>query len=236
MYLIKAVFGSFMEFFYPKRCEGCGKRLPVKGQKFCTSCKKRLEGKPICYILKGKSFDVAIAPFQFGDPVAGTVMNYKETGSSFRTAIYARYMREAMELYSLDFDLVTWVPMHVLKRMKRGFDHSEKIAEKVAKLYQKKAVSLLRKTKLTAPQRGMSLRMREANVINTYEVKKRTRSEIVGRRILVVDDVLTTGSTMETVSRELLFAGAASVVCATVATGKFSKTLSVENGENGATP
>ena len=115
-----------------------------------------------------------------------------------------------------DFDILTWVPVSPLRRFKRGYDQVELLARAVGRELGTEPIRLLRKTRNAPPQSGISGEAaRRANVLGAYRV---TDSQAIrDKRILLLDDVITTGATASECARTLLTAKAKQVNCAAVA-------------------
>jgi len=112
-------------------------------------------------------------------------------------------------------DAVVPVPLHWRRRWRRGFNQSELLARQVAERYGVKVSSALRRGRATASQAGLTSSRRRANVAGAFFVKR--RQEVEGRRILLVDDVMTTGATAGACGAALKRAGASRVTVLTLA-------------------
>ena len=114
------------------------------------------------------------------------------------------------------FDVMTWVPVGSLRRLKRGYDQGKLLAMAVADELGTQAVPLLKKVRNTPPQSGIpDASRRRANVLNAYEAINTPL--LRGKSVLLLDDVLTTGATASECARILLTAGAKEVTFAAVA-------------------
>jgi ComF family protein len=109
----------------------------------------------------------------------------------------------------LSFDAVVPMPLHWRKRWQRGFNQSELLAREVARKWNVPVRRLVRRKRATAPQAGLTSAERRKNVQGAFVVKKTTR--LNGMRLLLIDDVLTTGATASACARALKRAGAAQV-------------------------
>ena len=107
------------------------------------------------------------------------------------------------------FDLVVPMPLHWRRRWQRGFNQSELLARPTARRCGIPMVNAVRRTRSTAAQAGLSNARRRANVAGAFRVKKPQKVE--GRRILLIDDVMTTGATASACAVALKRAGAGSV-------------------------
>ena len=107
------------------------------------------------------------------------------------------------------FDAVVPMPLHWRRRWQRGFNQSDLLAREIARKWSVPVCALVRRRRATAPQAGLTSAQRRKNVEGAFEVKDAAR--LKGMRLLLVDDVLTTGATASACARALKRAGAAQV-------------------------
>jgi ComF family protein len=115
------------------------------------------------------------------------------------------------------FDAVVPVPLHWRKRWSRGFNQSALLARAVAQRSGVPYVQALQRTRATAVQAGLSNTMRRKNVASAFKVRRARGGKLDGQRILLVDDVMTTGATATACANALKRAGAARVALLTIA-------------------
>ena len=114
------------------------------------------------------------------------------------------------------FDVVTWVPIGFFRKLRRGYDQSKLLAIAVAEELGYEATPLLKKIRNTPPQSGIpDAAKRRANVLGAYDTVN--KDLLAGKRILLLDDVITTGATCSECARVLMTAGAKEISCAAVA-------------------
>jgi ComF family protein len=113
------------------------------------------------------------------------------------------------------FDVVIAMPIHWRKRWERGFNQAELLARPIAKRYGLGLSSNLQRSRYTKPQAGLSETERRTNLKGSFQVQR--PAEIAGKRILLVDDVFTTGATLRTAAETLKKAGARRVSALTLA-------------------
>lgn len=201
---------------FPPKCVLCGKVLEDDQTDLCTLC--RVDG-PDCSGRPGKlSFlDSWSAVWYYEGNARRSILRYKFYGARGNAAAYGRLL--AMKLsreYPDGFDLLTWVPTGWLRRLFRGYDQVELLAYAVGAELEMEPVQLLKKQRNTKPQsRITGEAQRRANVLGAYEVCG--AEELKGKRILLLDDVITTGATAGECARVLLTAGAKEVHCGAVA-------------------
>ena len=115
-----------------------------------------------------------------------------------------------------DFDVLTWVSTGMRRSWRRGYDHAKLIAQAVAKELDVPLVKTLRKIRHTPPQSTLKhAAERRANILGAYKVLD--RNVVAGKKLLLIDDIITTGATASECARMLMSAGAKSVTFAAVA-------------------
>jgi ComF family protein len=123
----------------------------------------------------------------------------------------------------LQVDLITWVPISAKRLKKRGFDQCQLLAEALSREVDLPAVPLLKKVRDNPPQSGIvGHAHRKANVLGVYQVMN--TQQLQEKRILLLDDILTTGATAGECARVLLTAGAREVHLGVVAASKQERT------------
>ena len=203
----------FLDFLFPPRCGFCGVLIP-EGQ-LCGECEGTLprlpEGANPFWIGDYR----CVSPFFYRRAVRAGIRDYKFHGKSGRAALFAAYLAETVaEHLGGEFDSVTYVPIHPLRRWKRGYDQSQLLAQELCRIWQSSCETALKKVKNTRPQSSLvSSFARRTNAQGCY----RAQGQVAGKRFLLVDDVVTTGSTLTAAADALMAAGAASVVCAAFA-------------------
>jgi ComF family protein len=113
------------------------------------------------------------------------------------------------------FDVIVPMPLHWRKRWQRRFNQADLLAREIARRWNVPLRPLVRRKKATAPQAGLTSAQRRKNVQGAFEVKD--RASLKGKRVLLIDDVLTTGATAGACARALKRAGAAQVTLLTLA-------------------
>ena len=210
---------AILDILFPPKCAFCGKIMPHTGEGVCESCARRLpwreEGAALRTI---NGLDCAVT-FYYEDMVKRGIHALKFGKKSNRAAVFGRYVAQtAAERLGGRFDAVTFVPVSARRNFSRGFDQARLLAESAAGVWGVKAEPTLKKARNNRPQSTVKTpEERRSNVQGVYRVRK--NAPVAGRRFLLIDDVLTTGSTMAACADTLLAAGAASVVCAALAGG-----------------
>ena len=159
----------------------------------------------------------------YKDNVRKSIHRFKFYGFQHYANIYGRLLALRLDSESLtDVDMVSWVPISGLRKLKRGYDQSRLLAKAVAKELRVTPLPVLRKIRHTKPQSSLTGEsFRRANVSGAYKVVDMER--IAGKRILLLDDVVTTGATASECARMLVTYGAKEVYVAAVAAAENHK-------------
>ncbi len=229
--MIVKLIDAFLDGIFPPRCllcdevvrpntflcKDCAPKMAVDESKRCLLCGLRYKEcvcKNYIYI-----FDGAVSPyFNSGNPKKA-YYDYKFRKIRRNASFFAERMAESVNTYysGIKFDFITRVP-----RSKDGkFDHTKHLCKELADCLQLKFVDALEPTdKKRETQRTLRREDRFRNVDNAYKVTYPCK----GKTVLILDDIKTTGATLNECTRRLKFAGAKKVYCISVLSG---------NGENG---
>ena len=206
----------FYNLLFPTKCILCQKLLSSQETDLCHSCRKDTDEYPkpkhkISFVAGWTSL------WYYNDKVRHSMLLYKFYSRRSYGAVYGRLL--AMKLHReplCDYDILTWVPVSRCRRWKRGYDQVELIARSAGAELGTPAVAVLKKTRHTKPQSRLAdPARRKANIMGAFTVAD--PSQIAGKRVLLLDDIITTGSTVSECARVLLTFGAKDVHCAAVA-------------------
>ena len=199
-----------MELLFPSRCILCGKLLDRNETDLCRICRVEMPEYPPSK-RRPQFLDSFAAVWYYESNVRRSILRYKFYGARSYAAGYGRLLAMRLqEEYPDGFDVLTWVPVSRLRRLRRGYDQVELLARSVGRELDLIPVSTLKKIRNNRQQsRIRDTAVRRANVLGAYRI---TDPELVrGKRVLLLDDVLTTGATVEECARILRTFGAKEV-------------------------
>lgn len=204
---------NLLGVFFPRKCPFCGK---LTGKTLlCEACGAAL---PRCEeIRQGADFGRCTAPLYYEGPVRDAILAFKFKAKLGGLDAFGRLMAQtAAERYSGEFDAITWVPVSKKRLKKRGFDQARYLTASMCVDWHVAPLETLRKVTDNPPQSGLDdAAARRANVLDVYEAV--SPEQFAGKRLLLVDDICTTGATLGECARVLKAAGAAEVLCLTLA-------------------
>lgn len=208
-----------LDLIFPPKCVFCKKLLRKGEDGICARCQEHL---PWCVGPEAEQtmefISLCASPLWYQDEVRESFHRYKFKGSRGYAKVYGRLMAQCVRDHLAGrYDLITWVPLSEQRRKSRGYDQAMLLAEAAALELGDVAAETLTKVRDTDAQSGLGKddSARRANVLGAYCP---TDPELIaGQRILLMDDVVTTGSTLFECARTLRTAGAADVVCVTLA-------------------
>ena len=208
-----------LSILFPPKCILCGALLSEEETDLCNSCRTEA---PVYRIGKRSPqfLDSFAAVWYYEGNVRKSLLRYKFRGARSYAGAYGRLLAMRLVQENLDgFDCLTWVPVSPLRKLRRGYDQVELLAKAVGKELDMTPVPLLKKVRHNRPQSGIrDAAVRRANVLGVYRAAD--PDSAAGKRILMLDDILTTGATAGEAARVLKTAGAKEVHCAAVAARK----------------
>ena len=208
-----------MELLFPPKCVLCRKLLKSGEIDLCRECRAdapEYAGKKINI----RFLDSFAAVWYYEGNVRRSLLRFKfynarSYGVSYGRILAMRLQRE----YPDGFDMLTWVPVSRLRKLRRGYDQVELLAKAVGRELGLSPVPTLKKIRNNRPQsRLKDPAARRANVLCAYRLLE--GAAVKGQRVLLLDDILTTGATAGECARVLLSAGAKEVHCAAVAAAR----------------
>ena len=206
---------SVLDFLFPPKCMFCHKVLPVGQRGCCSSCGQKLIQK--LPPRQGVHFKACYAPMLYEGTAREALIQFKFHDRPGYATELGKILADCIrENLSGQYDIITWVPVSEKRLKKRGYDQAMLLAMAAALALDDVAVETLKKCKDTPAQSSLEgADQRRTNVADVYKIVD--PELIAGQRVLLIDDIITTGATLEEASRTLKQAGATSVVAAAVA-------------------
>ena len=228
---VRATFGLVVDVALPQLCAAC--REPVDGAGLCPACWSKLSfiAPPYCErlgipfpfdggpgllsmeaIADPPAYQRARAAVRYDD-IAKTLVHALKYGDRLDLApTMGRWMAHAGQALLADADALVPVPLHWRRLWARRFNQSALLAEIIAKASRRTvAHGALKRVKATPQQVGLGKSERAENVQGAFRVPAEGKAEVIGRKLVLIDDVLTSGATVDACARALLRAGAASI-------------------------
>ncbi len=213
---LQKLLSGLKDLIWPRRCILCRSYMGPDGGRVCPACAASLP-EPISGARRGSHYRRWTGALWYEDRVRESFLRFKFGGCRFYAESYGPWLANAVKkLLGTDYELMTYVPISRLRKRKRGYDQTLLLAEAAGKVLGMQPVYTLKKRSRVKPQsRTLGPEERQRNVRGAFRVPD--PALVRGKRILLIDDVLTTGATVSEASRVLLEAGAKSVDVATLA-------------------
>lgn len=194
---------AWLHLLAPARCAACDVRLGVTQVGFCDACAPLLEPAD-----SHRPLDPAAAVYVYGGPLAAAIVRFKYAGRAELAPALAAPLADAALAYAGSVDRVLPLPLHASRLRERGFNQSALLARPVARALgvPLDTASLVR-VRPTRDQAGLPRAQRAQNVRGAFA----TRRALPGQRVLLVDDVRTTGATLAAAAETLLRGGCTEV-------------------------
>ncbi|HIS49725.1 MAG TPA: ComF family protein [Candidatus Gallacutalibacter pullistercoris] len=206
---------KLLAMIFPSRCAICGK-ITIGGKRICGKCEE--ENPPQSYFRRldeeGNAPIFCVSPYVYSGEVRKAILAMKFYGRKERAAGFAEALARVLPPRWQTDDVVCWAPISQERLRERGYDQSELVARRLARELGRPCRPLLRKIKNNRVQHELHLEERRRNVQGVYAAEE---NRVRGKRILLIDDIVTSGSTLRECANCLLAAGAIEVHCAAIA-------------------
>ena len=221
---------TLLDWLFPPRCALCGAFLwgQEKRAQLCPACAQRERLKEGWKQGKLPFVAGSVCVYPYEGSVRRGVHRFKFRGAARSGEIFGVLLAQRVRETGLleQVDLVCYVPCHRKIKRKRGYEQAQKIARPLAEELELPLEPLLEKRRNTRPMYRLKAAQRRANVLGAFGVIRGKEDILRSRRVLLVDDVLTTGSTLSECARVLREAGAREVYGAA-----FARTFAKRPGE-----
>ena len=242
MVSLKKITDILINLLFPPHCQFCSEVIswiPEKKFELCDECLKKVSfiGMDSCALCGKKLYDEkcqscetnheqryytsVISACEYEGLIREKLLDFKFNGEKILAEIFSQFLIEKLKMTEKNkYDIIISVPMHIVRQKERGYNQSELIAEKIAEhigipLMQ----NALTKNKPIERQSKLNKQQRNQNVKDVFVILNDL--DIDGKTVLLIDDIITTGATVNECSKALIKAGAKEVFVATVAAGRL---------------
>lgn len=206
------MFEFVLNFLFPPACSVCGK---IDKNWLCPNCQRRVERlEKSCVVeIENKKYEKMLYLFQYESLVRKLILRYKFSNKAYLNHFFANRIAENEENRKLlkQYDMIIPVPMHKRKMQKRGYNQTELVANELEKSLNIPARSdILSKVVNTTTQSKLGGKARQTNIQHAFFIKNDI--EVEEKKIILLDDIYTTGATSEECSRVLKKSGAKEIL------------------------
>lgn len=208
---------TILNLIYPNVCGFCG---DINKENICTECSKKIEKYKILRIEKSTNqyIEKQCFIYKYEGEIREAILKFKFQEEAYLYRTFAEMILDNLEVceYIKTFDVIIPVPIHRKRRLERGYNQSELIANEISKQLRINIErNILIKIRNNPKQSTLKLEERKNNVKNAYEARE--NQKIKNRKILIIDDIFTTGNTVNECAKKLKEAGASKVSVLTIA-------------------
>lgn len=207
-------------------CRGCQKELVYITNDFCAKCGKRIDSgqEEFCMdcVRQKHMYDQARSIFSYQGRTREAMYRFKKKNRREYAGYFGKEICQMRRrwILSLQVDLLIPVPMHPSNVRMRGYNQAQLLAEVIGReLNLPVSSQILQKTGRTQAQKELDRNQRRKNLEHAFTVPAEKRNVLQGKNVLLVDDIYTTGATVDAAAKVLKQAGAAHVYVVTVASG-----------------
>lgn len=221
---------KLLEILFPRKCILCRNLLSSEDEVLCPVCQGNSprilpdSGQKLTFHF----LDSYTAVWYYQGYVRKAILRYKFYRGFYLASGFAQLMSEAVRNSSMGpFDLVTWVPVSRRRKWSRGYDQAQLLAKGIGKRLNLPTIRCLQKVHHNTAQSSLSGDERKGNVLGVY---RGVHSEcFCGKRVLLIDDIVTTGATAEECAKMLKICGAEYVALASIAAAEKKKEKKTKN-------
>ncbi|MCL2024078.1 MAG: ComF family protein [Oscillospiraceae bacterium] len=191
--------------FFPRRCFLCGE-LVLPSDELCKTCEKYISDTPMPKIENG-----ILSPFIYDGAIRSGLLQLKFERAFDGVTFFAQSISKILENFI--FDGICYVPLHPKRERQRGYNQSRLLAQELGKILDLPVLDVLTRLRDTPSQRNFKSDERWENVNGAFG-----SADVKNQRLLLIDDIATTGATLFECAKALRKSGAANVIFAVVAT------------------
>ncbi|MDE6539622.1 MAG: double zinc ribbon domain-containing protein [Ruminococcus sp.] len=201
---------KILNLFFPSRCPVCDEIINVN-DRFCPDCTEKITSYTGSFRISGAS--EFFSAFEYNKEIMPAVFLLKKGNCGNSAHAFGACLADVLKNNNISekTDIIVPVPMSDESRQRRGYNQSELIAETVSAEINKPVKCIVRKIRETKEQKSLGRAGRKLNLMNAFQVTE----NITRKRILLIDDICTTGSTLSEIAVLFRTNGAEDVICAT---------------------
>ena len=206
-------------------CDTCVRTLKWANERTCQRCGKILQesyAPDLCSdcLKEEHIFKRGYACVEYTAAERDIIHSFKYKDKAYLGRNLAEILYDRIKIEEIEFDIVIPVPMHMKKQRKRGYNQAAVLAMSLAKFMEVPyGGNILVRVAETEPMSGLGAIERKNNIQHAFDVPSDKKSDIAGKRVLLVDDIYTTGSTADSCSSALMASGAEEIFIITFASG-----------------
>jgi ComF family protein len=212
-----------IDFIYPRKCGFCGRKINERYTcRKCTNIIEYYHEKVDIYAKQEEKCDMVISAISYDGFIKDKVLQYKFRNAKYLAPSFADILLPKVDKYCAGFDFIIAVPISSKRLRERGYNQSDLIAKylsRFAKIQYKK--DILVKIKNNLRQSELNLNERKENVKDAYSIKN--IEVIKGKKIILVDDIYTTGATLNECAKLLKGVGAQKIIGITLMYSELEK-------------
>ena len=212
--------GCGIETFGSNLCPDCLKNTTFNDKFTCSVCGRKVANKwELCIECKAKPplYDTAVSALIYEGTTVKLIYKFKNGDAYLRDYFADLIVAKLTE--TMKFDCIAFVPMTKKAERKRGYNQSKLLAESISKRIDVPVYDVVEKVKGTTEQKSLSGKERAKNLEGSF--KPKSKNALLGKNVLLVDDILTTGATADAMCKSLFRAGAVKVYLATIASVEY---------------
>lgn len=219
---------DFFSLLFPKLCAGCGKSLMKSEKAICIECIygfspisiSQIDNNPVAKVFWGRvdlRFALSKVEFNKAQSIQNVLHAIKYEGNTIAAEMMGELLAQVFLDHKVEVDLILPLPLHPRKLKSRGYNQAEEIAKGLAKVLKAPIDSqIIKRIHDSNSQTNKNREERWHNVEEVFALEHTDR--LIGQHVVVIDDVLTTGATLEACVQVLQKGPVASIGVATVAT------------------
>lgn len=208
---------KLLDLLYPNKCPFCNNIISNEKIISHKCFKESNKNNIVKEIHLGKNNFICVSPYNYSGPIKKSIWKFKFRNHKEYALYFGFSINQALNKLNpeLTFDFITSVPISKERLLERGYNQTELFAKQIARMRNTKYKRLLIKTANNLPQHTLPAEERYKNVKGVYSIKK--SGIMKNKKILLCDDIITTGNTICECRKVLLDTGASEVLCATIA-------------------